>query len=151
MEVNWDAVAAITQIVATLVTVVAIIVSLRIASLPIASKAKIFIGRAGKFTDENHFVFLNVGHSKINLKAYGLFVSKTLLTGFKNAIHVTSKAGPIEINPAEDLVYKISNADISHNLVSFCNCKKGQKVKLILFFMDSKNKRFEKRFNFKIE
>lgn len=148
--INWDAVAAISQIIATIVTAIAILVSLRIANLSITSKAKILIGRAGRFSDKNHFVFLNVGHNKIILKAHGLFVSKSIWPRDKNAVLAISNTERLEIESALDYTFKISDEEISSKLINLCGCKSGEEVKLILFFMDTKNNRFEKKFRFKV-
>ncbi|MPY20023.1 hypothetical protein [Paenibacillus glucanolyticus] len=150
VEINWDAVAAISQVIATFVTAIAILVSLRIANLSITSKAKIIIGRAGRFSDKNHFVFLNVGHNKIILKAHGLFLSKSIWPKDKNALLVISKTDRVVIESALDYTFEISDEEISSRLKNLCGCKSGEEVKLILFFLDTKNKRFEKKFRFKV-
>ena len=151
MAINWEAVTGVTQILTTISTFVAIIVSLRIAKYPIISKGKIIIGRSGRFSDTNSFVFLNTGHSKVIIKAHGLFVSKSILPNTKNSFVVVTYGEKIELNPAEEYVFKITDNEINERLVSLHDCKREDKVWLTVFFLDSKNKRFEKTIRYKIK
>lgn len=151
MEINWEAVTGVTQVLATIATFAAIFASLRIANYPITSKAKIIVGRSGRFSDTNNFVFLNIGHCKIIVKAHGIFVSKSFLPNLRNSTVVFSVGEKIELNPAEDFVYKLTDDEINKSLLTLHDCNSGQKVWLTVFFLDSKNKRFEKTFRYKIE
>lgn len=147
-SINWEAVNAISNILMTIATFIAILTSLYFSRLSFLSKGKTFYEiDHDKVFKKYKFIIVNHGYVKIRIISFRLIIDNI---GWKHKhIAVINEKLGIDLDSAQHYIKVIKKEEINTFLIKHGKLP-GDRIKLRYVFMDSRNKFHTKTLNFEV-